>query len=520
MNSVGDYLISLLELYDVDTVFGIPGVHTAELYRGLAASQIRHVTPRHEQGAGFMADGYARVSGKPGVCLVITGPGLSNTATAMLQARADSVPMLVISGVNDTDPNRRGRLHEMPNQSEFAKSVAVESFSVTAPEDLEAVFQQAFTLFTTQRPSPVHIEIPLSVMRASCEGLSLPAVQAAAQRRTEKFGLVKACEFIDASTNPLILAGGGARLAAADVLALAEKLACPIVSTVNARALFPAAHRLHLAMSPSLNTTQTLISEADLVIAIGTELAPTDYDMYETGALPKMHKLLYIDHETSQAPSADLGLEGPAEEIVPELLAGCTEKERKPHELDAIRRAADQELSADYRQHLDVLREIQGTHPAAIIVGDSTQMTYAGNLCFASSHTGGWFNSSTGFGTLGYALPAALGAKLAAPEKPVIALVGDIGLQFVLAELGTLRDLGAPVIVLLWNNQGSGEIRDYMQDHDIDPEGVDIASPDFQHIAQAYNLNYQLVLDHASTAQTVCDQITDSKSALIEIRAL
>jgi acetolactate synthase-1/2/3 large subunit len=120
--TVGEALVTMLEQAGVDTVFGIPGVHTIELYRGLAASSIRHVTPRHEQGAGFMADGYARVTGRPGVCFVITGPGLTNTLTAMAQARADSIPMLVISGVNATPTlgKGRGHLHELPDQAALA----------------------------------------------------------------------------------------------------------------------------------------------------------------------------------------------------------------------------------------------------------------------------------------------------------------------------------------------------------------------------------------------------------------
>src|SRR3954464_7024005 len=138
MTTVGEALISLLEAHGVDTVFGIPGVHTIELYRGLARSKIRHITPRHEQGAAFMADGYARVSGKPGVALVITGPGLTNTITAMAQARADSVSMLVISGVNATATLGKGLgfLHELPDQRGMMEKVALLSLRVTGASEL------------------------------------------------------------------------------------------------------------------------------------------------------------------------------------------------------------------------------------------------------------------------------------------------------------------------------------------------------------------------------------------------
>ncbi|RWC91926.1 MAG: hypothetical protein EOS32_27010, partial [Mesorhizobium sp.] len=166
MTTIGEALITLLEAHGVDTVFGIPGVHTVELYRGLARSRIRHVTPRHEQGAGFMADGYARASGRPGVAFVITGPGLTNTITAMGQARADSVPMLVISGVNATDTLGKGLgfLHELPDQRGMMEKVALFSHRITEAEELPGVLARAFALFSSSRPGPVHIEIPTNVM--------------------------------------------------------------------------------------------------------------------------------------------------------------------------------------------------------------------------------------------------------------------------------------------------------------------------------------------------------------------
>ncbi|MEL7528143.1 MAG: thiamine pyrophosphate-binding protein, partial [Pseudomonadota bacterium] len=160
--TVGEALIDILEANDVDVVFGIPGVHTVELYRGLAASNIRHITPRHEQGAGFMADGYARISGKPGVALLITGPGVTNAITAMAQAYQDSIPMLVISGVNARASlgHGEGWLHELPDQRATMASVSRMTHTLHEPRDLPAVMERAFTVLQGRRPGPVHIEIP------------------------------------------------------------------------------------------------------------------------------------------------------------------------------------------------------------------------------------------------------------------------------------------------------------------------------------------------------------------------
>ena len=139
MKTLGVYLAELLEDYGVDTIFGIPGVHTVELYRGLPNTRIRHITPRHEQGAGFMADGYARATGKPGVCLVITGPGMTNILTAMAQAYADSIPMLVISAVNGLGKmgSGNGHLHELKDQRRLAEGAAAFSHTVFTPADLD-----------------------------------------------------------------------------------------------------------------------------------------------------------------------------------------------------------------------------------------------------------------------------------------------------------------------------------------------------------------------------------------------
>src|SRR5215469_4568789 len=164
----GEALVTLLEGYGVEYVFGIPGVHTVELYRGLAASSIRHVTPRHEQGAGFMADGYARVTGKPGVCFIITGPGMTNIATAMAQAYADSIPMLVISSVNARRElgSGDGRLHELPSQRNVFAGLTAFSHTLLDAAELPQLLARAFAVFESARPRPVHIEIPLDVIVA------------------------------------------------------------------------------------------------------------------------------------------------------------------------------------------------------------------------------------------------------------------------------------------------------------------------------------------------------------------
>ena len=177
--SVGEALVAYLEARDVSVVFGIPGVHTVEMYRGLGQSRLHHVTPRHEQGAGFMADGYARSSGKPGVAFVITGPGMTNILTAMGQALADSIPMLVVSSVNSADTLGKGfgYLHELPDQHALCAKVAISSHHVDSVEALYPALDAIFNSLLTQRPGPHHIQVPINVFGQVFTG-SIPAIEA------------------------------------------------------------------------------------------------------------------------------------------------------------------------------------------------------------------------------------------------------------------------------------------------------------------------------------------------------
>ncbi|MDH3643902.1 MAG: thiamine pyrophosphate-binding protein, partial [Gammaproteobacteria bacterium] len=300
MTTCADALLCLLAQMGVDTVFGIPGNHTIELYRGLERWGIRHVTSRHEQGAAFMADGYARASGKPGVCFLVSGPGLLNAATAIAQARADSVPMLIITGVaNKADLGmQRGTLHELPDQRASATTFSRFSHTLLDPANLSRVIQRAFTCFTCARPGPVHIEIPLDVMSQSTpepKAFPVPAPPGPAPGAIEDAGARLA-----RADKPLILLGGGAIGAAEHLPALAERLDAPILNTVNGKGIVPANHPLSVGGSPALPTLQQALADSDAVLAIGTEIAETDYDLLMAGATELRESLIRLDIDAEQ----------------------------------------------------------------------------------------------------------------------------------------------------------------------------------------------------------------------------
>ena len=498
MATCGEVLVNLLERYGVDQVFGIPGVHTVELYRGLARSNIRHVTPRHEQGAGFMADGYARTSGKPGVCFIITGPGMTNITTAMGQAYADSIPMLVISSVQSRSQlgGGRGTLHELPNQSALVAGVAAFSHTLMSAAQLPGVLARAFALFQAGRPRPVHIEIPLDVLVENADALLGTSPVSVARAGAAPSAVKQMSQRLAAAKRPLILAGGGAIAAAAALTRLAETLGAPVALTINAKGMLPAAHPLLIGSTQTLLATRALVAEADVVLAIGTELAETDYDVTFAGGFEIPGALLRIDIDPDQTVRnypPEQALVADAQIAAEALLAELQRLPLAPrHSAWGAQRVArlwadltpawDTATRAQTRFLHTVLEEL----PNAVLVGDSTQPVYSGNLTLNLDHPRRWFNASTGYGTLGYALPAAIGAWLGRGDgQPVVCLIGDGGLQFTLPELASAVEARTPIIVLLWNNQGYEEIKKYMLNRAIEPVGVDIYTPDFIGVATA-----------------------------------
>ncbi|WP_447095786.1 5-guanidino-2-oxopentanoate decarboxylase [Pseudomonas sp. CF10PS3] len=498
MATCGEVLVKLLEGYGVEQVFGIPGVHTVELYRGLARSSIRHVTPRHEQGAGFMADGYARTSGKPGVCFIITGPGMTNITTAMGQAYADSIPMLVISSVQSRSQlgGGRGKLHELPNQSAMIAGVAAFSHTLMSAADLPAVLARAFALFQAGRPRPVHIEIPLDVLVENADALLGSKPISVTRAGAAPSAIKQMTQLLACAKRPLILAGGGAIDAAPALTRLAETLGAPVALTINAKGMLPAAHPLLIGSTQTLVATRALVAEADVVLAIGTELAETDYDVTFAGGFEIPGALLRIDIDPDQTVrnyTPHVALVADAQIATEALLAELDSKELPLRNTDwGSQRVARlwAELAPSWdaatRAQTLFLSTILETLPGAVMVGDSTQPVYSGNLTLNLDHPRRWFNSSTGYGTLGYALPAAIGAWLGRGDgQPVVCLIGDGGLQFSLPELASAVEARTPIIVLLWNNQGYEEIKKYMVNRAIEPVGVDIYTPDFVGVAKA-----------------------------------
>ena len=526
MASIGEAFIEHLVNRNVEIVFGIPGVHTIEHYRGLSSSGILHVTPRHEQGAAFMADGYARVSGKPGVALVITGPGVTNTITAMGQARADSVPILVISGANPLESvgKGRGHLHELPDQHATLSTVAIRSFQITKEDDLAVAMDGAFEIFSSGRPGPVHIELPLNVAKIKCKK-PIPEPLSFEKPKPGDSEISAAVSLIRSAKLPLILAGGGVRDHDESLRNLAEHLGAPVVQTVNARGMLHG-YDLVVPASPSLKAVRELIESSDLVIALGTEIGRTDFDMYASGTVPKLEKLIRVDICGRQLArhKAEVKIQSDAGAAISRLLDRITEQNlpaQKGAERAAVARvAAFEEIGEDMRSATTILSAIRDACPNSVMVGDSTQPIYAGNLYYDHDRPGGWFNASTGFGALGYGIPAAIGAALSETGARVICLTGDGGAQFSLPELMTAVDQKLPVIFMVWNNYGYGEIEASMKRANVDVVGCSPSPPDFNHIALACGMPFHRTkAEPVAIAELIAGILPETGPVLLEITA-
>ncbi len=521
MTTTGERLAQLLDAYGVRIASGIPGTHTIELYRGLPSTRIRHVTPRHEQGAGFLADGYARVTGRPAVCITVSGPGALNIATPMGQALADSVPMLVISADNKTWQRGlgEGRLHETPDLQAAMAECSRWSHTLSRPDELPRVLARAFAIFASERPGPVHLTLPLDVITANADHVSAEPWDLPLPPAPHPDAMRRAAELLNSAKNPVIALGGGAAGGAALCRQIAETLDAPVTTTHNAKGILPANHPLHVGGSPAMDAVQALFSESDGVLAVGTELGETDYDFFFKESARMSANLVRLDIDSrqfsrNQRPAvsllgdAGLGLEA----LLP--LLDAREPGSGADRTRAVREALANDHHAGYTAFYQTLHRALPNH---VLFGDSTQPTYFAAFQYDATAPRSFAAASTGYGTLGYALPAGFGGKLGARDRPVVVFAGDGGFQFTLNELSTAVQARIPVIVLVWHNHAYGEIASNFRNAGMEPMACDIHSPDFLALAKAYGCAALRVEDHDALESALREAATRDVPTVIEV---
>ena len=487
--TTGTALAGLLKAMGVGVVFGIPGVQTMELFRGLAEHDIRHVLTRHEQGAGFAADGWARVTGRPGVLLLIGGPGVTNALTPVAQAHHDSVPLLVISATSQTDRagRGRGRLHELPDQQALMATVTAWSSHVEDPEALPGELARAFGFFASARPRPVHLQLTADLLAAPCPPLTAAPPVGSAPSPTED-ALQRAVTALGRSERPLMLLGGGSQGAAEPARRLAETLDAPVVLTLNGKGVVPADHPLSLGTWLASGAVLEEIARADVLVAAGTELSGSDlYYADRPLTLPSTMVRVDLDPVALARPVAEHPLHGRCDQVLASLERRLRPEDRGgASRCEAVRRRV-----ALWPQPAEVEAAVEAVERAlpddVVVALDSTQLAYTGQHRWSAHRERSWLAPS-GWGTLGCALPMSVGAAVAAPDRPAVAVVGDGGLFYTVEELSTLAALDAWVVVLLWNNDGYQEMRDEMLRLDMPLVGTEAVAADWSAVARGFGV--------------------------------
>ncbi|WP_424831421.1 5-guanidino-2-oxopentanoate decarboxylase [Ruegeria sp.] len=487
----GEATMNLLARYGVTTVFGIPGVHTLDFCRGLDNGGVRHVQTRNEQGAGFMAEGWARATGEVGVALVISGPGVTNATTALGQCYADSLPMLLISAeaASNTIGKGWGVLHEVTEQKKVTEPLTGYSATAYRAADVPEIMARAFAVLKGGRPRPVHISIPIDVQAEMVDG-DWRALMPADLPPAAESQIAQAAALLKSAKNPLIMTGGGASGACVELTAIAEATGAIVVASTAGKGIVPDNHPLSLSASTVRPEVQALLGEADVILAVGTELAETDSFVER---MDLNGKIIRVDIDPSKINDfypAEIGIVADAALAMTVLaaeLADHRSENRAAAEarVTAVRAEIAGNLTGSERQHVALLDGLRAVAPENTIwSGDSCQLVYTG--AFAMDVTGPrqWFYPA-GYCALGNALPNGIGAKMARPDRPVAVLAGDGGFMFTMPELVTAAEEKLALPIIIWENGGLKQIQDDMDRVSCDRVGVEGINPDFVMLAKA-----------------------------------
>ncbi|HZS93402.1 MAG TPA: 5-guanidino-2-oxopentanoate decarboxylase [Chloroflexota bacterium] len=487
----GEAIVRSLLAHGTEVVFGIPGTHNLPIYDCIPGSGLRHITPRHEQGAGYAADGYARVSGKPGVCLVTTGPGLTNIATAAATAYHDSVPLLIISpGMPGSIEGRdTGYLHETKNQSGAMDNLVAWSRRVGSADETVEAIRDAFQHFANERPRPVHIEIPLDILADGRLTAPAPVYQTEPAARPGAEQVRAAADLLRQAQRPGMILGGGATGAVSEAREMVERLGAIVVTTCNGKGTVPESHPLSLGATIRFAAAQRALAGCDVVLAVGTEIGEADTWV---PCLDMGGDVIRVDIDEAQLQKnlpSTAPVTGHAATVLRALLdeigdgpASGAGEERAERAREGIR-AEHEAAGAPFDRMHAILNET--LTPDAIIAGDSSQVSYFGTAYLSRAEQPRQFLYPAGYATLGYGIPAAIGGKIAAPERQVIAVLGDGAAMFSIAEIASAAELGVSLPIVIVENGGYAQIREGMLARGARPVGVDLPTPDFAGLGKA-----------------------------------
>lgn len=517
----GEAIVEGVLAHGVDTVFGLPGAQIYGLFDAFkrAENRVKVIGARHEQACGYMAFGYARATGRPGVFSVVPGPGVLNASAAMLTACGCNEPVLCLTGqVPSAFLGRgRGHLHEMPDQLATLRSILKGAERVDYPGDAPAAVARAFQTMLSGRRGPAAIEMPWDVFtqRAAVDVMAPLTPFAAPEPDPDRVGA--AAKLIAASRAPMIFVGSGAIEAGAELLDLAELIDAPVVAFRSGRGIVSNAHELGLSIAAAYR----LWPQTDLMIGIGTRLELPDWRWpFKPAGLQSIR--IDIDAAEMRRFTPDAAIIADARAGTSALAAavrriGYAKRASRRAEIREATATALREIQAIQPQmaYLDVLRKV--LPPEAIVTDELSQVGFASWFGFPV-YQPRTFLTSGYQGTLGSGFPTALGAKVAYPERPVVAITGDGGFMFAVQELATAVQYGIGVVTLVFNNQSYGNVRrDQRQVFDGRVVAADLVNPDFVKLAESFGVRGARVTSPDALQPALEAALADGGPSLIAI---
>ncbi|MGL5925707.1 biosynthetic-type acetolactate synthase large subunit [Chroococcidiopsis sp.] len=535
-------LIDSLKRHGVEHIFGYPGGAILpiydELYRAEAAGGIQHILVRHEQGAAHAADGYARATGKVGVCFGTSGPGATNLVTGIATAHMDSIPMVIVTGQVSRAAIGTDGFQETDIYG-ITLPIVKHSYVVRDPADMARIVAEAFYIASTGRPGPVLVDVPKDVGLEEFDYVPVEpgTVRLAGYRPTVKGNprqIVQAVQLIRQSQRPLLYVGGGAIAsgAHAEVQQLAEMFQIPVTTTLMGKGIFDEHNSLAVGMLGMHGTAYAnfAVSECDLLIAVGAR-----FDDRVTGKLDEFAsraKVIHIDidpAEVGKNRAPEVPIVGDVRTVLVELLRRCQETGgcQNPNQTQAWRKRIES-WKEDYP--LIVPRHADRLSPQEVIVELSQQAPNAyyttdvgqhqmWSAQFLKNGPRRWI-SSAGLGTMGFGMPAAMGAKVALPDEEVICISGDASFQMNLQELGTLAQFGINVKTVIVNNGWQGMVRQWQQafyGERYSSSNMEPSMPDFELLAKAYGIKGMVVSTREELADAIVQMLAHDGPVLMDV---
>ena len=489
--------VELLEEQNVKVMFGIPGGVLLQFYDEIVQSNIRHILVRHEQCAGHMADGFARVSKKPGVCMATSGPGATNLVTGVATAFMDSSPMVAITGQVATNLLGNDAFQEADAFS-LMMPVTKHNFRVTDPKVFPETLKKAFLIATTGRYGPVHIDIPVDIFNADITDEQMRKEVRVPKPKRNLSGLLDSLKLLENAERPTIMVGGGVAWSQAgpEIMRLAELLMAPVVTTLMAKGSVPENHPLVLGVCGmhGRQVANYALNNCDVLLAIGTRFSDR-----VTGKLSEFGtktKVVHVDIDSSEIGKnvkGRVGLVGDAWTVVHALIAGLQNRKKastwKQRILELNKQCTcDYDLTSEPLKPQKVIYELSKHLPEDAIITTEVGQNQMWALHFFKCYGKRQFITSGGLGTMGFGFPAALGAKVAAPDRVVADIAGDGSLQMVSQEFATAMENDLPVIIALLDNGWLGMVKQwqklfYGERYIATKFG---RNPDFVKLAEAY----------------------------------